>query len=252
MDNTNNTTANTITPNFKICCSASELNKTFFTHKFDPDFFIDNESDNEYEFEIHYDGESQNVTFHVGINCVWDCVESVSNAQELANALFAIRDQFSDFDADEIEEAETASEVSVSDFIGCYAPHINGVDCNLLESIQEYLQQYGQDLTFDELMNLPSFFVSEKSDYAPEVDLDTYILTVCAAIGQYITNNDISVKQQPTPEAIKLFAQVYGYDYEKFIEVFEFSSHEELGRNCTYLDKVIGQISSDDRIENHC
>lgn len=146
----------------------------------------------------------------------------------------------------------TNNATTVTAFIGCYAPHINGIDCHLLEAINEYLNMYGSDYTFEQLINLTDFFISEKSNYAPECDDYSYLLTACAAIGQYIGNNEISAKQNPTVEAIKLFAEVYGYDYKKFVEIFEFSSEEELDRNCIYLDKVVGQIASDERIENYC
>lgn len=58
-------------------------------------------------------------------------------------------------------------------------------------------------------------------------------------------------KKQPTPEAIQSFAAQHGYDYAKFIETFEFENEDQLDRNCIYLDKVVGQIDHEDRLNSN-
>lgn len=60
---------------------------------------------------------------------------------------------------------------------------------------------------------------------------------------------DEPAKQEPTAEAIKAFAKQHGYNYPLFIDTFQFSSEEELDRNCIYLDKVCGQISHEERLD---
>lgn len=60
---------------------------------------------------------------------------------------------------------------------------------------------------------------------------------------------DEPAKQEPTAEAIQAFAKQHGYNYPLFIDTFQFSSEEELDRNCIYLDKVCGQISDEERLD---
>lgn len=59
-------------------------------------------------------------------------------------------------------------------------------------------------------------------------------------------------KQEPTVSAIKAFAAEHGYNYEKFVKTFVFKDQLHLDVNLLYLDNVVAQIASDERIENYC
>ena len=79
----------------------------------------------------------------------------------------------------------------VTDYIGKSAYHIEGVDHSVLAEVNEYLNLYGKGHTFEELIALPYVFNHNKDDYAPKSNPEAYELSVCAAIGQYISDNNL-------------------------------------------------------------
>ena len=76
----------------------------------------------------------------------------------------------------------------VTDYIGKSAYHIEGVDHSVLAEVNEYLNLYGKGHTFEEFIALPYVF---KDDYTPKSNPEACELSVCAAIGQYIGDNNL-------------------------------------------------------------
>lgn len=77
---------------------------------------------------------------------------------------------------------------SITDFIEKLAYHIEGVDQPTLAMVEEYLNLHGKRHTFEELLNLPNLF-----NYIKETKTDpqAYELSICAAVGQYISDNNL-------------------------------------------------------------
>ena len=75
----------------------------------------------------------------------------------------------------------------VADFIGKSAYHIEGVDHPTLAMVEEYLNLHGKGHTFEELLALPYIFDQKET----KADSQGYELSVCAAIGQYIGDNNL-------------------------------------------------------------
>lgn len=57
-------------------------------------------------------------------------------------------------------------------------------------------------------------------------------------------------KIEPTAENIMKFAGEHGYNYDLFVLTFNSSSEEELDKNLIYLDKCVGMISHEERLES--
>lgn len=57
-------------------------------------------------------------------------------------------------------------------------------------------------------------------------------------------------KIEPTPENIMNFACEHGYNYDLFVLAFNSSSDEDLDKNLIYLDKCVGMISHEERLES--
>lgn len=57
-------------------------------------------------------------------------------------------------------------------------------------------------------------------------------------------------KIEPTAENIMNFAREHGYNYDLFVLTFSSSSDEHLDKNLIYLDKCVGMITHEERLES--
>ena len=57
-------------------------------------------------------------------------------------------------------------------------------------------------------------------------------------------------KIEPTAENIMNFAREHGYNYDLFVLTFNSSSYEDLIKNLIYLDKCVGMITHEVRLES--
>lgn len=80
---------------------------------------------------------------------------------------------------------------SITDFIERFAYRVEAIDHSLLQVVNEYLNLYGRGHTFEELIALPYIFDYKKDSYTSQPKQEVYELSIWAAIGQYISDNNL-------------------------------------------------------------
>jgi predicted DNA binding CopG/RHH family protein len=114
--------------------------------------------------------------------------------------------------------------------------------------ISETVSYINADTLADFQQQLWDNYEANNAEYHPDFQQDFNRADFDFIASESFTGN----KQEPTVSAVKAFAAEHGYDYDKFVKAFVFKDQLQLDVNLLYLDKVVGQISSDDRIENYC
>ena len=114
--------------------------------------------------------------------------------------------------------------------------------------ISETVSYINADTLVDFQQQLWDNYEANNAEYHPDFQQDFDRADFDFIASESFTGN----KQEPTVSAVKAFAAEHGYDYDKFVKAFVFKDQLQLDVNLLYLDKVVGQISSDDRIENYC
>ena len=114
--------------------------------------------------------------------------------------------------------------------------------------ISETVSYINADTLVDFQQQLWDNYKANNAEYHPDFQQDFDRADFDFIASESFTGN----KQEPTVSAVKAFAAEHGYNYEKFVKAFVFKDQLQLDVNLLYLDKVVGQIMSDDRIENHC
>ena len=114
--------------------------------------------------------------------------------------------------------------------------------------ISETVTYINADTLADFQQQLWDNYKANNAEYHPDDQLDFDRIDLDLIASESFIGN----KQEPTVSAVKAFAAEHGYNYEKFVKTFVFKDQLHLDVNLLYLDNVVAQIASDERIENYC